>query len=387
MNKTLKLYIILFIVVMAVLAILQFSKTQRTDWRKNCSPDEKTPFGLFIFSQEAEKLLGDTIRKMDRSPYEYFSNNKKFVPRNILMVNKTPDNESAKKILNEVKQGSDFMIISEDFWGYLSDSLDVGDVEPINFEEENVLKLSDVKFKNDSLILEKFPGRFGFLWIGKKTEILGTTKLKNKTYGANFIRLKYGKGNIYVHTEPLFITNYYLLKPGNQKYAEDVFSYLPKRETIWFTDSNIFRSQNILRFIFANPPLKYAWWTLIAGLLVFIFFNAKRKQRIVPVIEPLRNKSVEFVKSIGNLYLQEGDFHNMMAKKAQYFLLKVRMDLLIDTQKLDDDFAKKLQLKTGKSMEKINEAVELMKKGTDPYANVTREDLIRMNQLLDEILK
>ena len=80
----------------------------------------------------------------------------------------------------------------------------------------------------------------------------------------------------------------------------------------------------------------------ILGGLILLSFNAKRKQRIVPVEEPLRNTSLDFVKSIGNLYLQEGDFHDMMAKKAQYFLNKVRMDLLIDTQNLDEEFTKKI---------------------------------------------
>jgi spore coat polysaccharide biosynthesis predicted glycosyltransferase SpsG len=38
------------------------------------------------------------------------------------------------------------------------------------------------------------------------------------------------------------------------------------------------------------------------------------------------------------------------------------MDLLIDTQKLDEEFAKKLHLKTGKPMEIIDEAIGLIKK-------------------------
>src|SRR5699024_17193 len=128
-------------------------------------------------------------------------------------------------------------------------------------------------------------------------------------------------------------------------------------------------------------------WLFLGGLVLFVFFNAKRKQRIVPVIEPLKNTSVDFVKSIGNLYLQEGDFHDMMAKKARYFLNKVRLDLLTDTQNLDEDFIKKLHLKTGKPMEIISEAVLLIRKAQDPYAAVMKEDLIRMNTLLDDILR
>ena len=49
-------------------------------------------------------------------------------------------------------------------------------------------------------------------------------------------------------------------------------------------------------------------------VLLFIIFHAKRKQRIVPVIEPLQNSSAEFVKTIGNLYLQEGNFKDMANK-------------------------------------------------------------------------
>lgn len=189
-----------------------------------------------------------------------------------------------------------------------------------------------------------------------------------------------------MHCEPLFISNYYLLKRGNVKYAQDVFSYLDDRETVWFVENDAKVSQFFLRFILSNPALKYAWWVLLGGLVLFIFFNAKRKQRIVPIIEPLKNTSVDFVKSIGNLYLQEGDFHDMMAKKAQYFLNKIRMDLLIDTQNLDEEFSKKLHLKTGKPIEMIDEAIKLIKKAQDPYAQVMKEDLAKMNKLLDEII-
>jgi len=386
MNKTFKLYGIIFIVVMALLVILQLSKSEATDWRKNFEPEKKSPFGLYVFNQEAKTLLGDTLRKINESPYNYYNLQKNKIPHNILIILKEIDDESLNKILYEVSKGSDAFIINDQLYGKIIDTLKITQIESLNFKENNTLKLTDHKFRKDSLYLDKLPGRYGFRRLDSDNEILGTVET---TYGngANFIKSKFGKGNIYIHTEPLFISNYYLLKSRNEKYTQDVFSYLPKRETVWFVDTHAFESQSVMRFIFANPPLKYAWLLLLGGLLLFAVFNAKRKQRIVPIIEPLKNKSVEFVKSIGNLYLQEGDFHDMMAKKAQYFLHKIRIDFMIDTQKLDEEFAKKLQLKTGKNIEKINEAIQLIKKGTDPYANVMREDLIHMNKLLDEILK
>lgn len=367
--------------------MLEVNKTPVTDWRKNFDLNKKTPFGLFVFNKEANKLFDNKITRNQVSPYDYYKNSRK-KPHNILVIESDVDEVSWGKILDQVDSGSDLMYISEKFPEYLSDELGFQHLYEA-YGERNLLTLTDKKFRKDSLVLDKLPSERSFVSIHKYHEILGGNTDEKGNSKANFIKINYGEGHIYLHAEPLIVTNYYLLIPGNEKYVQDVFSYLPGRETVWFSGKNQtpVESSSPLRFILSKPALRYAWWLFLGGLLLFVIFNAKRKQRIVPVTEPLKNKSVEFVKSIGNLYLQEGDFHDMMAKKAQFFLNKVRMDLLIDTQDIDSDFAHKLHLKTGKSLQDINEAVSLIKKGQDPYASVMKEDLIRMNQLLDQILK
>ncbi|WP_294202425.1 MULTISPECIES: DUF4350 domain-containing protein [Chryseobacterium] len=386
MNKTFKIYAVIFIVVMIILALFEVNKTESTDWRKNFKTYQKSPFGLFVFDHEIRDLFKNKVRKTDQTPYDYYNQNQTKKPHNILIIEHEVDGESWNKIFDQVAGGSDAMLIVSDIPKEISDSIGYYDSK-LSFEEENVLKLTDKKYQNDFIKLDKFPSGRGFTFIRPGAEVLGKTVEKNNTDQVNFIKVKFGKGQFYVHCEPLFITNYYLLKKGNVKYAQDIFSYLDDRETVWFDESNSQVSRFFLRFILSNPALKYAWWVLLGGLVLFIFFNAKRKQRIVPIIDPLKNTSVDFVKSIGNLYLQEGDFHDMMAKKAQYFLNKVRMDLLIDTQNLDAGFAKKLHLKTGKPLEIIDEAIALIKRAQDPYAQVMKEDLTRMNNLLDQIIK
>ncbi|SHG46854.1 hypothetical protein [Chryseobacterium sp. OV279] len=385
MKKTFKIYAVIFIVVMVILALFEVNKKERISWRKNFNIEEKSPFGLFVFNNEAKDLFKNNLRKIEEAPYDYYSRNKKGA-HNIVVIEKELDKQSWKKILDQVSGGSDAMILVSRVPKNISDTIGYYSAD-ISFAEENVLKLTDKEYQNDFIKLDKFPSGRGFSYIKPKVEVLGKTVEKDNSDQANFIKVSFGKGTIYVHSEPLFLTNYYLLKPGSIKYAQDVFSYLQDRETIWFVENDTKVSRFFMRFVLSNPALKYAWWVLLGGLVLFIFFNAKRKQRIVPVVEPLKNTSLEFVKSIGNLYLQEGDFHDMMAKKGQYFLNKVRMDFLIDTQNLDEEFAKKLHLKTGKTMEMIHEAIVLIKKGQDPYANVMKEDLTRMNRLLDEILR
>jgi len=385
MNKTFKIYAIIFIIIMVILALLEVNKKEVTDWRKNFDVNQKSPFGLFVFNKEIKDLLKNNLTKIDVAPYDYYTEkNKK--PHNILIVESEMDPESWNKILDEVSKGSDAMIIVNRLPKNISDTIGFYGSK-ISYEEQNVLKLTDKKYQNDFIKLDKFPSGRGFSYIKPNVQVLGKTVEENNNDQANFIKAPFGKGNVYVHCEPLFLTNYYLLQSGNVKYAQSVFSYLNDRETLWFVESNTKESRSLLRFILSNPALKYAWWVFLGGLILFIFFNVKRKQRIVPIIEPLKNTSADFVKSIGNLYLQEGDFHDMMAKKAQYFLNKVRLDLLIDTQNLDEEFAKKLQLKTGKNSDMVNEAIILIKKAQDPYASVMKEDLARINNLLDEILK
>lgn len=385
MNKNFKIYAIIFIIIMVIMALFEVNKKEMTDWRKNFDVNEKSPFGLFVFNQEAKDLFKNNLKKIDQNPYDYYNQHKKGL-HNILVIESDLDEESWNKILTEVSKGSDAMVITSYIPKEISDSIGYFNSQ-MSYEDQSVLKLTDKKYQNDFIKLDKFPAGRGFEFVKPEVEILGKSMEKDSVVYANFIKTKIGKGNVYVHSEPLFLTNYYLLKTGNIKYTQDVFSYLQDRETLWFVESNTKVSRFFMRFILSKPALKYAWWVFLGGLVLFVFFNAKRKQRIVPIVEPLKNTSVDFVKSIGNLYLQEGDFHDMMAKKAQYFLNKVRIDLLIDTQNLDEEFANKLHLKTGKPIEMINEAVSLIKKGQDPYAAVMKEDLTRMNQLLDEILK
>ena len=77
----------------------------------------------------------------------------------------------------------------------------------------------------------------------------------------------------------------------------------------------------------------------------------------------------------------------MAHKKAVYFLQKVRTELYIPTDELDDTFARKLQLKTNQSKENIEEAIRLIKKAIHPKAPIQQEEFIKLNKLLDEIYK
>ena len=388
MNKTFRIYGIILVIVLVILGLLEVNKTEVIDWRKNFDIHKKTPFGLYVFNQEVNGLLKN-VERVEESPFNYYKQNPNLSAHNILVFNKHFDDESWKKILEQTEKGANVLVINKVFYS-LPDTIDVSYeyLNDIDEDKKLIFHLLDKKMKN-SILIDKAPSGTGFKEINSGQKILGYIEKDGKKVSFNFIQVPFGKGDFYLHSEPLILTNYYLLKPEGHKYVENIFSYLPNNKTIWFTENyNKKReSQSPLRFILQNDNLRHAWQLLLVGLLLFALFNIRRKQRIVPIIEPLKNKSVEFVKSIGNLYLQEGTPHDMALKKIQYFLNKVRLDLMIDTQHLDDNFIKKLHLKTGKNIELIQEAVDLINKIQNQHIQVKHSDLAKINEVLDKILK
>lgn len=385
MSKSIRIYLVLLGIVILVLALLQLNKTEIIDWRKSFEIDSKSPFGIFIFNEEVDDLLDYKVERINETPYEYFSNEEVSEPLNILLITRYVTEQGWKKILERVHQGDNVFVIDYNMNPIVMDTLNFS-LENTLYQYHNNLKLTDTKFRNNSIDIEEYPGNIG---IGKydpnTTKILGTSIGRNEDDVAVFIEVEFGAGKLYLHTEPMMLSNFYMLKEDDYKYTENVFSYLPDRKTLWFQHTPSVENSSVLRFILDQKPLRYAWYLSLFSLFLFVIFHAKRRQRVVPIIEPLRNTSAEFVKTIGNLYLQEGNNKDMAHKKAVYFLNRVRTELLIDTTKLDKTFSHRLQLKTGAKQDKIDRMLVLLEKALHEHAPVQQEELIELNQLIDEI--
>jgi hypothetical protein len=85
----------------------------------------------------------------------------------------------------------------------------------------------------------------------------------------------------------------------------------------------------------------------IFALLLYILFEGKRKQRIIPIIAPLKNESVSFAETVGRLYYNKGDHANLAGKMTQQFLEWVRIQYLLNTNLLNEEFIKQLTIKSG----------------------------------------
>jgi hypothetical protein len=161
--------------------------------------------------------------------------------------------------------------------------------------------------------------------------------------------------------------------------------YLPNEDILYKSKTRIGKaiSGSKLRFILSQPALKYAWYLALILLIVFLFFNAKRKQRIVKVITPLGNSTLEFIKTIGNLYYETKDHNNLVDKKITYFLEYIRRVYYLDTQILNEKFVRNLALKANKPEQDIKNIVnKIAQLRAKPEVN--EQDLLDLNTLIEE---
>jgi hypothetical protein len=160
---------------------------------------------------------------------------------------------------------------------------------------------------------------------------------------------------------------------------------LPENNPIyWFQKNQVQNDiqQSKLRFIFSQPALKSAWYLFLISMLIFVLFRVKRKQRVVDIITPLPNTTVEFTKTIGNLYFQEGEHGAIIEKKVIYFLERIRSEFMIETTYLNADFNKKLHLKSGRDLDKIEELSRLILELTGKKFR-TENDLLKINEAIE----
>ncbi|WP_420572655.1 DUF4350 domain-containing protein [Kordia sp.] len=374
MSKRLKIYlgILIFIIIGAM--FMELSKPTPIDWRETYNERQKNPYDLQIFHKELGTILDEVkIRNIYRTPYEFFNDQYDWETYAYKIdgtyMNISPDFYTDQSSINELfdfaDAGNTIFISTHEMPRYLKDSLKFSTKYDYKISSKATLQFENQNLEDNEITYEKGIKNIYFSKIDTLTTTpLGYQKFENDSIFTNFIKIPHGNGAFLLHTQPVAFTNFHLLKDDHYKYSEGVLAYIPNKD-IFFDSPNKTRnadgtSDSSLRFILEQPALRWAWYLALIFLLVFILFNAKRKQRIVKIVDPLQNTTVDFTKTIGNLFYETKDHQNVVHKKITYFLEHLRTEYLMDTQVLDEKFSTRLRQKSGKSKEEIDRLVKLL---------------------------
>lgn len=399
MNRTIKIYIFFLVVLIAGVIYIDAVRPKPVDWSPSYVLRDKIPFGLYVFDQESKNILKQQkIQKVKTSAYEFldehFDYSQEVDSYNIkgtlfnICDTYIIDDESTKEIFYFVSHGNSAFLSVQNLPEIFTDSLNIKLDADYDFKTQIDCWMANPSLGNQKFDLSKGGNNAYFSSIDTLTTTILGYQSGTDNKRVNFIKVPYKKGNFYIHLQPAAFTNYHLLKDNHYQYTEKVLSYLPKGNVFWFVkqQEGIAESGSPLRYILSQPALRYAWYLFLIGMIIFMIFNAKRRQRIIPVIKPLSNTTVDFTKTIGNLYYQEGNHQNLIDKKIIYFLERVRNEYLIETAVLDENFIKKLHAKTGKDIKDIEHLVYLINYQKKSYHQSIETDLIEINKAIEKII-
>jgi hypothetical protein len=121
-------------------------------------------------------------------------------------------------------------------------------------------------------------------------------------------------------------------------------------------------------------------------MLVYVFFEIKRRQRIIPVITPLRNSTLDFIKTVATVYLQQKDNNSIALKKIAYFLEFIRSRYFLPTTIVDENFIEQLSRKSGVQKDEVNKLFDMVA-DVQLSPRVSDNQLLMLNHNIDQFYK
>jgi hypothetical protein len=381
--------VILPMVLSACHAVNDSKKLNRriTLWRK-----DKIPYGCYAAYENLSSVFPNAdILVNKKSPIflDGYGGSKKVYL--IIASEVDPDAVEMRGLMNFLGRGNTVFISSFRFGDSLLRSLNIKMVEnePFLFIMDSLRLSVYDPLTHDSLPFV-YPGD-SYDSYADPVDLQTTSILGRDARGRpDFIRFSYkGGGALYLHFAPMAFTNFFLLHKENMGYYDKVFSYLPASagEVQW---DDYFRysgkSFSAFRYIIKNPSLRWALWLSLLLFLIIYLFESKRRQRPIPVIPALSNTSLDFVKTIGRLYYQRRDNHNLALKMAAHFQDMIRTRYNLPTSTPDEELISRLSHKTDLSSEFLREIVASIRRLKDGGA-VTDQELLEFSEKLNQFYK
>ncbi len=373
-NKKDIFYYSVLILIVAGMVFWEIYRPKPVDWTMYFEQEKKEPYGTFALYESLPDLFaGKKVRTEDRSLYDQSSYDFPMETNLIFLTdNFSPTDDEARLLLNYADEGNHIFIGTYELSPFLISELNLNikstftasdDTVNLNFTNKSLKQKKDYKFE------KTYNTRYFSFETDEETgfELLEDDSLSFKILSVNdlgkpiFIKRQYGDGAFYIHLHPEMFTNFAMVSQRNEEYAFKCLSYLPDYDVLWdeYYKPNQTTEQSHLKYVLKNAGLRNAYRIALFLLIAYTIFTAKRRQRIIPVINPLKNTTVEFAETVGRLYFQSKNNKNIAQKKYNYWTEHLRQHYFLNKDDIKAEHADSLAEKTGASAETIQRIIRL----------------------------
>ena len=253
------------------------------------------------------------------------------------------------------------------------------------------LSTAGYDYKHDSLYVGDFT-RFDTI-VDKKERIerIDTFAIKKVPTA---VSVPYGKGEVIFVSSPLLFTNYGMLEGNTFVYIFRLMSYLAdlpvyRTEAYVKTDAMLVAEQSPFREFIKRPPLRWALYLALLGVVLFMIFTARRRQRVIPIMSKPANRSLEFIQLIGTLYYQRKDHVDLVRKKFKLFAEELRKTAGVDISDVNTDDREYLLLaeKTGMNSDRLKKVIRQIRLVLHSEGNISVEEMRSLIDAMDTIVR
>jgi len=401
-------YIIL-VVGIALLTYAELTKPKPLDWSPTFSKDDKIPYGAYVlFNLLKDIFPEDALFTKTESVYDDFNEDEEndAIPlaesTNYISISGDSnlnfskassgtyiDQYETEVLLDYASNGNQVFIASNIFSHLLSDTLGF---ETKYFQNFSFNGNSSQNYCYTHNIESQLPAQyFNYVLDSIKNETVEIYATLNEE--PVLAKFPFGRGNFYISTTPKLYSNYFLLKEdslnvNNYQIAEHTFNLLPPQITYWdehykFRVEDPMAQKGPLYYVLSVRALKWAMYTALFAMLIFMLFKSKRLQSIIPVVEPEKNLDVDFATTIGTLYYNAGNHADLAQKKITFWKEYVRNRYNIPTKILDEPFKKLLHQKSSIPKVEIDQLVNTANK-LNTAKSIDKSHLINFNKMLEQ---
>ena len=387
-NRRFQFYLLGLLILFVAYVLVEYNRPKPVDRTPTFINHDKIPYGTYALFDLLPDLFKRPVRTVrepifnqlypEASPdYPSIDSTQTFPSDvNYCFINSTfrLDSLDCDALLHFVASCNNVFISAEDFDPELSDTLHFDTdtyarVRPLR-TGKNVLRADSVTLRLAATIPAlqrrfRYPRQLAAVHFTLDSANVAPRVLATDAQNQPvLVHIAHGRGNFYLCSVPIAFTNLYVLRPQTSDFAFASLSYLPAPRTIWWDEyqkQGRVGQQSLLRVVFRYPALRTAFYAGLLGVVLFILFEAKRRQRVIPVLKPLPNTTLLFTRTVASLY-QQGNNHQLIAeKKISLFLEYIRTQFQENTTDIaDEQFRERLAQKTGLAKTRIDELVRLI---------------------------
>lgn len=356
-------FVVGILVFLVVMFIVELQLPKNFSWNPTFRHADKQPFGCYLFDDLMSATMPKGYSVTDSSLFQLAQDST--ARRGVLVVadrlNLIPAEMNA--VLRMARNGSHVMLVAHGLGTFAEDTLGV-DVRGASesFDLQNFVKFNKeretMKWKSRTLGYQ--PRNYAVFHPLVTSHFRVEKKPKHGTIGKPIdqqafnkddyplvVTFRHGKGFITFASVPLLFTNYAVVDEDEQHRKTIGFTLrclsplkqLPVvRTEAYCPAAEEETEQTPLRYIISQPPLRWALYTLMIGALLFLVFEGRRRQRVIPIEKAPENHSLEFINLVGSLYYHSKERRSLVVRKWTYFAEELRRTVHVDvTDDTEDD--------------------------------------------------